>query len=216
MYPAQDTASSPMPYDPASVYLLETMVSISCQVPHHIEDLWPILFEHLSALLHHDSAGQYSILLIERAVAGLLHLCLILAQKPSLRDQICVSLDLLSGLPPGVASSVAEQIVVGIILLVQKYREIIKSQTEWKLVFALLRSTLTHSEAARLSFDLVNSLVADGPEQLVTMDNFSALLTLLNDFATIAGGTVEAHQNQRRRHGPLTVSTSFVGVPGFQ
>ncbi|KAJ3741888.1 hypothetical protein DFH05DRAFT_1503047 [Lentinula detonsa] len=208
MYPAQDTASSPMPYDPASVYLLETMVSISCQVPHHIEDLWPILFEHLSALLHHDSAGQYSILLIERAVAGLLHLCLILAQKPSLRDQIYVSLDLLSGLPPDLASSVAEQIVVGVILLVQKYREIIKSQTEWKLVFALLRSTLTHSEAARLSFELVNSLVADGPEQLVTMDNFSALITLLNDFATIAGGTVEAHQNQRRRHGPLTVSNS--------
>lgn len=41
----------------------------------------PIVFEHLSALLHHDSAGQYSILLIERAVVGLLRLCLILAQK---------------------------------------------------------------------------------------------------------------------------------------
>lgn len=40
MYPAQDNAYMPMPYDPASVYLLETMVSISCQVPQHIEDLW--------------------------------------------------------------------------------------------------------------------------------------------------------------------------------
>ncbi|KAJ3778565.1 hypothetical protein FB446DRAFT_840732 [Lentinula raphanica] len=208
MYPAQDSMSGPMPYDPASVYLLETMVSITCQVPHHIEELWPILFEHLSSLLHQDSVSQYSILLIERAVAGLLRLCLILAQKPSLRDQIYVSLDLLAGLPPDTAASVAEQIVVGVITLVQKYREIIKSQTEWKLVFALLRSTITHSEAARLSFDLLNNLVADGPEQLVTVDNFSALVTLLNDFATIAGVAVEAHQQQGRRHGPLTAANS--------
>lgn len=41
----------------------------------------PIVFEHLSALL--SASAQYSILLIERAVVGLLRLCLILAQKVS-------------------------------------------------------------------------------------------------------------------------------------
>lgn len=30
----------PLPYDPASMFLLETMVSITCQVPERIEDLW--------------------------------------------------------------------------------------------------------------------------------------------------------------------------------
>ena len=39
----------------------------------------PIVFEHLSALL--SASTQYSVLLIERAVVGLLRLCLILAQK---------------------------------------------------------------------------------------------------------------------------------------
>jgi golgi-specific brefeldin A-resistance guanine nucleotide exchange factor 1 len=29
-----------LPYDPASVFLLETMVSIACQAPQHIEELW--------------------------------------------------------------------------------------------------------------------------------------------------------------------------------
>lgn len=29
-----------LPYDPASVYLLETMVSIVRQTPQHIEELW--------------------------------------------------------------------------------------------------------------------------------------------------------------------------------
>lgn len=29
-----------LPYDPASVFLLETMVSIACQTPQYIEELW--------------------------------------------------------------------------------------------------------------------------------------------------------------------------------
>jgi len=36
---ATDGAYS-VPYDPASVFLLETMVSVACQTPQHIEDLW--------------------------------------------------------------------------------------------------------------------------------------------------------------------------------
>ncbi|KAG6869073.1 hypothetical protein C0993_003393 [Termitomyces sp. T159_Od127] len=31
-----------LPYDPASVFFLETMVSILCQAPHHIEELWSV------------------------------------------------------------------------------------------------------------------------------------------------------------------------------
>jgi len=29
-----------LPYDAASVFLLETMVSVTCQAPQHIEELW--------------------------------------------------------------------------------------------------------------------------------------------------------------------------------
>jgi golgi-specific brefeldin A-resistance guanine nucleotide exchange factor 1 len=36
---ATDGAYS-VPYDPASVFLLEMMVSVACQTPQHIEDLW--------------------------------------------------------------------------------------------------------------------------------------------------------------------------------
>ena len=36
---AQDGPYS-LPYDPASIFLLETMVSITCQTPQHIEDIW--------------------------------------------------------------------------------------------------------------------------------------------------------------------------------
>jgi golgi-specific brefeldin A-resistance guanine nucleotide exchange factor 1 len=30
----------PLPYDPASIFLLEMMVSIVCKTPAHIEELW--------------------------------------------------------------------------------------------------------------------------------------------------------------------------------
>ncbi|KAJ7684708.1 hypothetical protein DFH06DRAFT_1355274 [Mycena polygramma] len=195
-----------LPYDPASVFLLETMVSIVCQTSQYVEDLWPIVFEHLSALL--STSTQYSFLLIERAVVALLRLCLILAKKPSLRDQIYISLDLLSCLPHPVATSVAQQIVAGVLLLVQNHRDIISSQTEWNLVFGLLRSTITHPEAARPSFELITSLVSDGPDQTVTIDNFSGLLNLLDDFASSAGALVEGQHHQGRRQEPLTSANS--------
>lgn len=40
--------------------------------------LRPIVFEHISGLL--TTSEQYSVLLVERAVVGLLRLCLIVAQ----------------------------------------------------------------------------------------------------------------------------------------
>ncbi|KAJ7445765.1 hypothetical protein B0H11DRAFT_2162552 [Mycena galericulata] len=203
--PYQDDGSYSLPYDPASVFLLETMVSIACQTSQHIEDLWPIVFEHLSALL--STSTQYSFLLIERAVVGLLRLCLIISEKPSLRDQIYVSFDILSCLPPSVATPVSEQIVAGVLLLIQNHKEIVSSQTEWNLVFALLRSTRLHPEAARASFELITSLVSDGPEETVTIDNFPGLLNLLDEFATTAGAVAEG-QHQGRRQEPLTSANS--------
>ena len=43
--PAYDThkptdSPRPLPYDPASVYLLETMISITIQSQQYIDDLW--------------------------------------------------------------------------------------------------------------------------------------------------------------------------------
>ncbi|KAH9931014.1 Sec7-domain-containing protein [Fomitopsis serialis] len=194
-----------LPYDPASVFLLETMVSIACQTSQHIEELWPVIFEHLSALL--STPLQYSILLIERAVVGLLRLCFILAAKPSLRDQVFVSFDLLAGLPAQISTSVAEQVIMGLIRIVRAHQDIVRSSTEWNLVFALLRSTLGNHEAARQAFELISALAGDGPKQFVTSDNFPGLVAVLDEFMTAASMTVEAQQ-QGRRNQALNASNS--------
>ena len=113
-------------------------------------------------------------------------------------------------------------------MIVQKHRHIIRSvwpylrglhrltlalssQTEWNLVFALIRSTISHPEAARVSFELITQLASDGPEQYVTVDNFGGLITLLDDFATAASLTVEMQQSQGRRGKPPPPTRSVMG-----
>ena len=126
-----------------------------------------------------------------------------------------MSFDILSGLPSTVAASVAEQVISGVNLIVRNHRDIIRlvfyirinyttnkisisSQTEWNLVFALIRSTISHPEAARVSFELITHLAFEGPDQFVTVDNFGGLITLLDDFATSASFSVEMQQGLAR------------------
>ena len=116
----------------------------------------------------------------------------------ALRDQIYLSFDLLARLPPAVASAVAEQVVAGLTLILQQHLDIVRSQTEWNVVFALLRSTISHPEASRQSFDILSRLAADGDEAPVTPDNFVGLVNALDEFATAAGIAVDAQQQGRR------------------
>lgn len=57
-----------------------------------------------------------------------------------------------------------------------------------------------------MSFDLITSIASDGSDQLVTVDNFPGLITLLDDFATIAGMASEGRQQKGRRTEPLASS----------
>jgi brefeldin A-resistance guanine nucleotide exchange factor 1 len=169
---------------------------------------------------------MYSILLVERAVVSIMRICLILAAKASydtppvknhlvddaipqpsqLRDQIYLSFDLLGGLPPVVANSVAEQTISGLILIVQNHLEVISSQTEWNIVLALVRSSVSNLEAARASFDFIQRLIVDGPERCISADNIAGLVAVLDDFASAAGIVAEAEQQHARRR-PQSDST---------
>lgn len=60
-----------------------------------------------------------------------------------------------------------------------------------------------------MSFDLITSIASDGSEQLVTVDNLTGLITILDDFATIAGASAEIKQQKGRRVEPSS-SSKFV------
>ncbi|KAL5635177.1 hypothetical protein ACGC1H_003018 [Rhizoctonia solani] len=194
------------PYDPTSVFLLEIMVSIAVQTSEHIEETWPIVFEHLSMIL--SSSISYSVLLVERAVVGLLRLCRIAANKASLRDQIYISLDTLGGLPPIVFNTVTEQIVAGLALLIQEHPTIVSSQTEWALVFGLLRGSIVNTEASKTVLDLLVQ-IASTPER-VSPDNVSGLITSLEEFAIAAGSSVAGKRQKQARAPPPLHSNAIV------
>ena len=93
-----------------------------------------------------------------------------------------------------------------------KYR----SQTEWALVFALIRMTMVQPEASRQSFDLLMSLASEGPEQCVRADNIVGIVNLLDEYATAASFVAEREQRDRRSstvHSPqyvlITVSIKW-------
>jgi len=75
----------------------------------------------------------------------------------------------------------------------------------------MIRTTLLHSEAARLSFDLTIGLASSGNSSSVSLDNFPGLITILDDFAAVAGFAAERHQQRGRKVEPLT-SAKYVQV----
>jgi len=183
-----------LPYDPASVYLLETMVSILRQAPQHAEELWPIVFEHIGTLM--ETATQYSVLLIERAIVGLFRLTSLIIEKPPMRDQLYIALDLIGRLPLSIAFSAADHIVSGIVPLIQA-PDIVSSQTEWTILFSIFRGTVTHQEAAKATFQIVTDYVQDGPKQQVTVDSFTGLISILDEYANAANSLISS-----QRRGP--------------
>lgn len=66
----------------------------------------------------------------------------------------------------------------------------LSTQTEWNVIFATLRSTISNPKAARSTFDLVASFASEGQGYKITPDNFAGLLSTLDDFATAAGASI--------------------------
>ena len=66
------------------------------------------------------------------------------------------------------------------------------------MAFSLLRSIIPHLEASRQTFEYIQSLIAEGPDQCVTSDNLPGLVAVLDEFATVAGIVTDAQQQGRR------------------
>ncbi|WVR05849.1 hypothetical protein IAU60_002875 [Kwoniella sp. DSM 27419] len=193
-----------LPYDPACVFHLEMMISLAGRSKQNISETWPIIFEYISSLL--SSAQSYSVLLIERAVVGLLRLCLIVSEKPELRDQLYIALDVLRSLPSSVLNAVSEQLMAGVARILEKDNTVVKSQTEWNLVIALFRATVAHPEASKVTLSIVQKMaISDGQGRHgpgLSADNYAGTVALLDEFATAAGAAAAQQQNRRNSAGP--------------
>ncbi|ORX34283.1 putative golgi-specific brefeldin a-resistance guanine nucleotide exchange factor 1 [Kockovaella imperatae] len=186
-----------LPYDPACVFHLETMVSLASRGKTHIAETWPILFEFFASLL--GSAQSYSVLVVERAVVGLLRLCLVVSENPAMRDQLYLALDVLRSLPSTVLNAVSEQLMAGVARILEKDSSVVRSQTEWGLIIALFRATVAHPEASKVTLSIVQRMATGKDGLELSADNFGGVVALLDEFATAAGAAAAGRQQQTRR-----------------
>ncbi|KAG0206857.1 GDP/GTP exchange factor for ARF [Mortierella sp. GBA30] len=175
-------------YNPASVFFLELMISLTVQNRYRVQALWPIVYGHLSDIIR--EAGSQSVLLVERAVVGLLRLCIRLAHKDDMSKEVLDALDLLLGLPIDVVPEVAEQMMAGVLNLLKADTSCVRPNLNWDVLFALLSSTSNHPEAAKYSFEAISMFVAENDGENVSVENYADCVDLLIRFA--AAGAVGA------------------------
>ncbi len=166
-----------------------------------------------------SSAQSYSILLIERAVVGLLRLCLLVCDmvrqrvrlqrspmyadgnalsQPGLRDQVYVALDVIRSLPSSVLNAVAEQLMSGVAKILEKDQTVVRSRTEWGLITTIFRATVSHPEASKVTLTLVQQMAQGSLGNGVTVDNYAGIVAILDEFATAAGAAASRQQLTRK------------------
>ncbi|ORZ01929.1 hypothetical protein BCR41DRAFT_342440 [Lobosporangium transversale] len=184
-------------YNPANVFFLELMISLTVQNRYRVQALWPIVFEHLSDIIR--EAGSQSVLLVERAVVGLLRLCIRLAHNDDMSKEVLDALDLLLGLPIDVVPEVAEQMMAGVLTLLKADTSCVRPNLNWDVLFALLSSTSNHPEAAKYSFEAISMFVAENDGKNVSVENYADCVDLLIRFA--AAGAVGAEGSMKQESG---------------
>ncbi|RUS35496.1 hypothetical protein BC938DRAFT_482565 [Jimgerdemannia flammicorona] len=198
--------TGPIPYDPAAVFFLELMISITIQNRDRIQILCPIVFEYVEHVL--KQANNQSVLLIERAVVGLLRLCIRLAHKEEMVSEVFQCLELLLALPPQAMNSVSEQMMAGVLNLIKAEQSCITSRTHWETIFTLLSASATHPEASKYAFEATTCLLSESSNTSIHEDNFSGVVELLGKFANVAGigadSEKETSQAQRGNRARLT------------
>jgi len=92
-------------------------------------------------------------------------------------------------------------------------RCIARSPTEWGLVLALVRGSISHPEASKVALSLVEKILGGQSGPGVTADNFSGLVSILSDFAGFGGVSAAGRQQRGRR--PTASGVTLVPLPPF-
>lgn len=73
-----------------------------------------------------------------------------------------------------------------------------RSQTEWGLITALFRATVSHPEASKVTLELVQKTTSGTVGSGLTVDNYQGMVAILDEFATAAGAAAMRIQHGRR------------------
>ncbi|KAJ9098681.1 hypothetical protein QFC21_004329 [Naganishia friedmannii] len=112
------------------------------------------------------------------------------SSKPEFAAETC--------LPATALNAVSEQLMSGIAKILEKERTVVKSQTEWGLITALFRATVSHPEASKVTLELVQKTTSGTVGSGLTGDNYQGMVAILDEFATAAGAAAMRIQHGRR------------------
>ncbi|KAI8581103.1 hypothetical protein K450DRAFT_234658 [Umbelopsis ramanniana AG] len=194
-----DESTTPIVYDPATVFFLELMISITIQNIERMDELWPYMYGYIAGIL--EKAENQSVLLLERTVVGLLRVCICVADKPSMQNELDKCFKLLLNLPNTVLQAVGEQTMAGILnLLKLNSTQVSKS---WESILDLVQATVGHADASNYGFEsAVYILSADNGAKLNSAQ-FAKLVSIFGTFAAVAAPIPQAKESPiRNRSAP--------------
>ncbi|XP_057309577.1 Golgi-specific brefeldin A-resistance guanine nucleotide exchange factor 1-like [Hydractinia symbiolongicarpus] len=129
--------STDVPYDgEAAVFFLEFLIKVALQNRDRISLLWQSLQDHLSNII--ISAPKYSFL-VERAVVGLLRLCIRLIRRDDISAQVLITLRILLMMHPHVLLSCSKQISYGLHELIRTNASNIQYSRDWITILTILQ-----------------------------------------------------------------------------
>jgi len=158
---SSSTATSPItaPVDEdVAVLCLELLIELTLRNRDRVALLWPFVHEHLESILSSNAFGP---MLVQRAVIGILRVCVRMLHKQEVSDALLKSLALLTKLEPQVADSLADRIAIGVLQIEQANAAYIRSASAWQTVFSILKSHARHPLASAYGIETLGFFMRD-------------------------------------------------------
>ncbi|GAA95631.1 uncharacterized protein L969DRAFT_615408 [Mixia osmundae IAM 14324] len=171
----------PLPYSPASVFLLELLVSLVAEAPAVSAELWPPISDFFAQML--AVTDRLSPQFTERLLASMLRLSSAMASRINSPVQLYTVLAALKSVPVKTLVASDERLALGLQRVLSENHDALQNAEDWESVFYLWRLTVLREEAAKVSFSLAQDFANGRIGVGITADNVIGFISVLTAFA---------------------------------
>lgn len=194
--PTQKPRQNTPIYDPAIIYILEFCTVLALRSQDTVELLGKRVGNALHAILR--DASRYHPILVERTAFYLFHLLQASYDFDYIR--VPIVLHTVSSFSKELLINTSALVLRGLKLCIEKpsplRNEIMTSPDFW----VILRVLATHPDSSAVVFEILESGITGKPSAIMA-DNYEEVLSLLNDFATMAHVGSVAEQKADKKSG---------------
>eukprot|EP00003_Mantamonas_plastica_P020888 TRINITY_DN336_c1_g1_i9.p1 TRINITY_DN336_c1_g1~~TRINITY_DN336_c1_g1_i9.p1 ORF type:complete len:609 (+),score=245.05 TRINITY_DN336_c1_g1_i9:3189-5015(+) len=170
-----------------SVLCLELLVDITMHNRDRVIFLWLLVYEHFASIINSTTNPSY---MMERAIVGLLHLCIELLPKVEISEQIIKTVKLFQNLSDSCLAMFSEHLGAGALELVSKNATSFNDAQGWKVIFGLVTHIAAQPTSQDYARECVKCLMVDNCTN-ITPANFVAAINTIVDCVGIDASFVE-------------------------